>query len=371
MKIVVSVTNDIITDRRVAKTCSTLHNLGFEVVLIGRKLKKSLPIDSRPYKTIRMKLIFNRGAVFYAEYNIRLFLYLLFTKFDILLSNDLDTLLANYLSSTLKRKSIVYDSHEYFTELPELKYNRIAKKTWEIIEKWIFPKLKHTITVNNSIADLYLEKYGKRPYVVRNVPSVNKDLIFAQSRSIVLNTDKPIVIMQGAINIDRGAEELIQSMQFVDNAVLYIIGNGDVVEKLKTMIVELGLSNIVNLIPAMPYPELIEYTKQASIGVSLEKNTNLNYAYCLPNKLFDYIQNQVPVLVSNMVEMERIVTTYKVGETISSHDPKQIAMKINAMLADKEKLQLYKQNCRIAADQLCWENEEIILKNIYTELMNP
>ena len=118
-KIIVSVTNDLSTDQRVDKICNTLLELNFDVVLIGRKLPNSIRVK-RVYSTRRFKLWFNKGALFYANYNIRLFFFLLFNKTDALWSNDLDTLLPNYLISKWKNKKLIFDSHEYFTEVPEL-----------------------------------------------------------------------------------------------------------------------------------------------------------------------------------------------------------------------------------------------------------
>ena len=116
-RIIVSVTNDLSADQRVHKVCTSLHEMGFDVLLVGRKLRTSFPL-SRVYSTKRMKFIFNNGVFFYAIYNLRLFFFLLFSKCDLLLSNDLDTLLANHLASKIKKISLVYDSHELFPESP-------------------------------------------------------------------------------------------------------------------------------------------------------------------------------------------------------------------------------------------------------------
>ena len=103
-----------------------LLELGYEVQWVGRKLPQSLPLD-RPYKTHRMSLVFNKGVLFYAEFQIRLLFFLLTHRSTHLLSNDLDTVLPNYLVSRLYHATLVYDTHEYFCGVPELE-GRWAKK---------------------------------------------------------------------------------------------------------------------------------------------------------------------------------------------------------------------------------------------------
>lgn len=367
---IVSVINDLSTDQRVHKTCTTLHNLGFTVTLVGRKQRKSIDLAPRVYETKRMFLLFEKGPLFYAEYQLRLFLYLIFKKSTILVSNDLDTLLPNYIASKLKNVPLVYDTHEVFCEVPELQHNPIKKKIWKRIERWIFPKLKHVFTVNNSISELYSKEYGVNIHVVRNVPFLKKQTELLSGELLNLPKDKKIVVLQGAgINVDRGAEEAVEAMQYVNNAILLIIGSGDVIGKLQQMVADLNIQDRVQFIGKVPLEKLLQYTSLADLGLTLDKDTNINYRYSLPNKLFDYIHAGVPVLASNLIEIKKIIDKYAVGDCISSHEPQHIASKINNILNDSETLINWKKNTKIAASELNWETEEQQLIKVYKQFI--
>jgi glycosyltransferase involved in cell wall biosynthesis len=366
-KVIVSVINDLVTDQRVKKSCQTLTDMGFEVMLVGRQLKKSPPMEERPYPTVRMKLLFEKGPLFYATFNLRLFFFLLFHKAELLLSNDLDTLLPNYLVSRIKGIPLIYDSHEYFTEVPELVNRKGVQNIWKRIERWVFPKLKDVITVNDSIADLYEKEYGIRPVVVRNVSpkrEVSKD--FKDRKAFDLPEDKFLMILQGSgINIQRGAEEMVLAMQYVSDANLLIVGGGDVLDELKSLVKKYGLEQKIFFKPRQPYPILANLTYIADLGLTLDKDTNINYRFSLPNKLFDYIQAGTPVLASPLPEVKKIIDTYEIGDFIPSHEPVEIAEKVNQIVANQEVMSKWRKNITFAASQLNWENEERQLKEVF------
>ena len=366
-KIIISVTNDLVGDNRVYKVAGSLTKFGFDVLLVGRMLKNSLSFESE-YKNKRFKLIFNKGFLFYACYNIRLFMFLLFVKADIFLSNDLDTLPANFFASKIRKKKLVYDSHEYFTEVPELVNRPRVKRVWERNEKMILPKVKHSYTVCSSIADIYNKKYGIDMKVVRNIPVcefVKKQTVLSLPEKI---KNRKIILYQGAVNIGRGLKPTVKAMQYVENVVFVIIGEGDIFEELLKLVQELNLTDKVIFIGKIPFDKLYFYTKKADIGISLEENIGLNYYYALPNKLFDYIRANVPVLVSPLPEIKNIVGTYEIGCFIENHNPEHIAEKINFMLNSPEKMQTWKENLKKASSELCWENEEKVLKDIFLNL---
>jgi hypothetical protein len=284
--ITVLVSNDLQHDQRVAKVCKTLLSLNYDITF------------ERPYEIKRFRLWFAKGALFYAALNIRLFFYLLFKRTDVILANDLDTLLPAYLVSRLRNKRLVYDSHEYFTEAEGLTGRAFQKNAWLAIERMIFPKLKDVYTVNQSIADIYTEQYGVNVKVVRNIPELNPLENVKSREELGLPIDKKVLLLQGAyIDPDRGGVELVQAMQYVEDALLLIIGSGRDIDNIKTLIKDLNLSEKVRVYPKLPYDELRQYTANADLGLSLDKPLHLNYTLSLPNKLFDYIHAGTPVLV--------------------------------------------------------------------------
>ena len=367
-RIIVSVTNDLVTDQRVRKVCGTLHTNGYDILLIGRKLPESLPLE-RPYATHRMSLFFKKGFLFYAEYNIRLFIKLLFLKKDILLANDLDTLLPNYIIAKFFRKKLVYDSHELFTEVPELTSRPRVRNIWLRIESAIFPHLKNVITVNRIIASVFEKKYGVPVHVIRNIspklPDFHPDIQWAKR----IKGNRKMLILQGSgINKDRGAEEAVAMMQYLDDMLLVIIGGGDVFDTLQQMVKNLKIADRVLFIGKLPYDELLKYTQIADLGLSLDKGSNLNYEYSLPNKVFDYIQCQIPLFVSNRRVVAKLVKDNNIGVVFQNHNPEEMAQLVREVFADTERLKIWKTQLKKAAEKYNWERESEKLLNIYKQL---
>jgi glycosyltransferase involved in cell wall biosynthesis len=368
-KLLMAVTNDLVSDNRVHKIASTLTQMGFDVTLAGRKLKASPDIAYRPYRTRRFKLWINKGPLFYANYNIRLFFYLLFNKYEVINANDLDSLWACYAASKITKAHLVYDSHEYFTEVPELVDRPKVKRIWERIEARILPKLKNCYTVCESIANIYNKKYGCDFKVVRNLPMKTAYADIDKDYRPPFPSDLPVVLYQGAVNKGRGIEEAIVAMHHIDNARLVIIGNGDLYDKCKQLATDEKLTDKVFFTGRVPFQQLAKMTRYAAVGLSLEKDIGLNYRYALPNKLFDYIHSHVPVIASSLPEIKRVVETYKTGISIEETTPIQVSNAINYLLRNKNLIEEIKSNCQKAKAELNWENEEKTIKKLYNKLL--
>lgn len=370
-----SVTNDLTADQRVHKVASTLKKCGYYPVLIGRELKNSLPVDDRNYRTKRMRLLFIKGPFFYAEYNFRLFMVLLFSRCKLMIANDLDSLLANFLAYKIKsivfRKNVqlIYDSHELFTEVPELNGRPFAKNVWLLIEKMILPGIKYSYTVCESISEEYSRKYGVKMQVVRNLPFCGQQVDEKKELIPILKqyTGKRLILYQGALNIGRGIEHVIHAMELINNAVFIIIGDGDIKNKLKSIVENKSLEEKVHFVGKITFNSLSAYTKSADIGIVLQEDLSLSYRFVLPNRLFDYIHAELPVIASDLPEIRKIFLENEIGLLVSDLYPENLAQKITYLLDDSEKRNQIKEKMKLVKEKYCWENEEKKLIDLFTK----
>ena len=370
MRVVLSVTNDLVTDQRVHRSCMALHEAGHQVTLVGRLLPESLPLD-RPYHTRRMRLLFRKKAVFYAEYNIRLFFLLLFSRVDVFYANDTDTLPANYWAARLRHKPLFFDAHEMFPEVPELVGRLRVKAFWTRIEDRYIPRVDAAVTVCQSIADIYKQRYGIHMDVVRNVPMPRAE-VPTVTHPIEKN-GRYMLLYQGAVNLGRGIEPMLDAMPYLPDCLFVVAGVGDKYEELRSMAAQRGLDGQVLFLGRLPLEELRQVTLQADLGISFLENLGLNYYYSLPNRLADFAQAGVPVVATDFPEIRRVVEGYGIGTlvpdsvtSLSTAQPKQIADIIHSTLHYWQTIDPAEKQRRFerAANDLSWENDkQVLLKN--------
>jgi glycosyltransferase involved in cell wall biosynthesis len=377
--VVVTVISDLVTDSRVHRTCQTLHDNGYRVLLIGSIRKGSIELKSRDYQTDRLKTWFKKSALFYLEFNIRLFLRLIRLRGDIFLGNDLDVMPATLSAAQIKRKPVVYDTHEYFLGMAGMDQKPLRRSIWKFVESNVFKRLKYIYTVSESIRNVYRREYQKKMFVVRNIPFLQnhtpdltlEERTWIKSIELRIPNIKNLLLLQGAgLNEFRGVEEMIYAMIFLDASSfhLLIIGGGDVFTKLEKIIEQNQLNKKITLIQKMPFGVLSHFTRKAKLGISIDKSFVANHKYSLPNKFFEYLHAGVPVLSSRLIEQERLINHYEVGGFIEDHQPENIARKIKEIFANPDLLDRWKQNtCRVR-QELNWENESKILLDIFKQV---
>ncbi len=353
-KIFITSTSNLITDQRVAKMVEYLLTKELDVTVLARKFpREKRSVKSTEYNSRILKMIFKKGLFFYAEFNLKIFFYLLFKKADYYMAIDLDTLLACKTASLFKRVPIIFDSHEYFPEVPEVVNRPLVKKIWTIIENLIVPSVWAAITVSEGVAGIYKKIYGKEFILVRNIPSANNDSVH-EVRDV---SESPIVYYQGALNIGRGLEESIKAMKYLPNYIFNIVGGGDIENELKELTKKLNLEDRVNFIGVIPYNELENYASKADIGLCLLRNLGLNYYHSLPNRLFDYPKMGLPILATAFPDIKSFIDEYKTGVYINGLNPKLIAEKIKYICENRDIRKEMSVNLRKVATELSWERE--------------
>ena len=358
-RLLFTVTNDLRYDQRMDRICTSLAEQGYAVTLIGRIRKQSPPLSPRKYQQKRLFCFFEKGPFFYAEYNLRLFFYLLFQKADLLCAIDMDTILPVYFVSRLKGVQRLYDAHEYFSQMEEVISRPRIYRFWHGLEKRMIPRFPRGYTVCQSIAEAFETKFGVRYAVIRNLPRTEPASLAVERESFLL--------YQGAVNKGRGLDQLIKAMHQIPLP-LVICGDGNAMDEVKQQIRKEGLENRITLTGMLKPEELKIYTRKALIGINPFQREGLNQYFSLANKFFDYIQAGTPQVTMNYPEYRRINDQFRVAVLIETLDAEAIATAVNNLHQDLVLYRTLEQQCQVAARELTWEKESTTLLNFYESL---
>ena len=302
-------------------------------------------------------------------------------KADIISGHDIIctymALLSNIGRKGSKRAKIVYDSHEFEIGRTAKRRN-VTKKVISLAERFAIKRVDETIVVSNSIAQEIKKVYrlDKAPSVVRNIPEkwdVDKKQTKDNADDLKTNMKdvKYIISYHGIIAPSRGIETAIDMIEKTADLGLIIIGYAlmeDYLDTLKKSVAEKGLEDRVLFLGAVNNRDLWRYIGAADLSFLMLPPASASYYYSLPNKLFEAIQSETPLIASDFPEIRSIVDKYKVGVIAKWDDIDDIVSKAEGLLSDKGLYSETKSNVAAAKEELCWENEKKILQDIYLRL---
>ncbi len=363
-RIICTVTNDLSHDQRMHRICSSLYRAGFEVWLVGRHRPNSPPIVSLPFYTRRLPCHFQRGKLFYLEYNLRLLLFLLRHRADAINSVDLDTLLPGVIAARLRRIPCIYDAHEYFTETPEVVNRPLIKFVWEQLARWCIPQVRAAYTVGPALAELLSKRYGKSFRVVRNVPH-------RRLPSTPREPSEPhILLYQGMLNAARGLETAIDALALLPETFhLWLVGDGDIKADLEDRVRQLGITDRVRFWGFQSPSRLPEINQAAWLGLNLLEARGLSYYYSLANKTFDYIQDRLPSVQMEFPEYSRLQAEYACFLMLAELDSETFTQALLELKSAPDQYQELLDKTAKAAEMLNWEREERRLLEIYSTIV--
>ncbi|MDQ2794825.1 MAG: glycosyltransferase [Bacteroidota bacterium] len=368
-RLVFAVTTDLCFDQRMQRICGSLAAAGYRVQLVGWKRPASPALTAQPYEQHRLRGWFQQGKPFYFEYNLRLLLYLLGQRASAWCACDLDTALPMWLRARLGGQPLVYDAHELFTEVPEVVARPAVQRVWRAVEKFVVPRARLAYTVGPALARLFEQRYGRPFGVVRNVSRY--------APAPFLETAGSYLLYQGALNVGRGLEQLLEAMPQV-NGRLVICGEGDCSAALRAQAARLGLlatgSDPVGKVEFRGFvlpPALREVTRQAAVGIMLLDNVGLSYYYSLANKFFDYVHAGIPQILIDFPEYRVLNDEFDVAELVPDLAPATLAAALNRLLpgGDAARYQHLAANCRRAAPQLSWQHEALELRRLWASVV--
>ncbi len=294
---------------------------------------------------------------------------------DVIHAHDLNTLpVAVKLKKKLKAH-LIFDAHELYGHLAQAEEtqsrlnNRILKKFAPYVDKFI--------TVNHSIGGFYNKVFKKLPAARVIMNAVIKSEPFPYDgrlhEAVDISPDTKIALYQGGFAAHRGLIHLVMSAEFLnDDWCLVFMGSGYIEREILQQISLLreripDIDNRIKVIPQVPQSELVKWTAGATVGLIPYENTCLNHRYCTPNKLWEYPNAGVPVLVSRLYEMEMMVARHEIGWFLPTKlSARGIADCINQL--DEGELTLKQKNCKSFIQSNNWSYYEPELKLLYREL---
>lgn len=359
-RIVFTVTNDLSYDQRMIRICTSLANSGYQVLLVGRRMPRSVPLQQRPFSQKRITCIFHKGFAFYAEYNLRLFFFLLFCRTSAICAIDLDTIIPCRLVAVIRKLPAIYDAHELFCEMKEIVLRPRIYRIWKWIERTNVPAFKFAYTVNQPIADEFRRMYGKTFGVIRNLPVLSPLAIPAKSERFI--------VYQGAVNEGRCFETLIPAMKEV-NARLFICGDGNFMKQARQLAGEYGLNDRVIFKGKLEPAALRTFTESAYIGITLFDDRGLSNFYSLANRFFDYMHAGVPQLCVDFPVYRNIIEQHEFAVLVKDTSAPGLAAELNRLLSDDKLYNRLQQNCMEARNTLNWQQEEKALISFYKNVI--
>lgn len=382
MKNVLSIVfNELTNDNRVINQAESLQKEGYLVTILAILDTSDLPLQEfcNGVKVIRIPLGYKTSGIYrirglrYFYHQLYLFLkyyQIASSDFDFIHCHDLNTLQYGARVKFFKRDRVklIYDAHEYETEVTDLHGWR---KTYEKLKERLLIKFcDRVITVSNSIAEEYVRLYRiEKPVVVLNCPVlrtegiVKKDL-FREKFGIATNTK--ILLYQGGMFHGRGINIILETFDqfsFKDLVVIFM-GEGELTNKVKSH-AKYGESVFHH--PYVSGDVLLEYTSSADIGLSFGEDICLSHRYSLPNKMFEFIAAGLPVIGSaGLVEAKELLYKHQVGLAADTDDVEGLAKVINN-LPDLASTEL-KDHLVSARAKFNWKTQEKKLIDLYSKL---
>lgn len=359
-KVLITFLGNINYDTRCLNLFESLQKNNFNVEFIGFDwLTENFSSSFKDKKTIYKLSKKKFSLFFYLKFYFLLQIKLFTKQFDVIFAEDLYCLPFCVIIGKLKGAKVIYDCRELFGFLAGLKNKKLLQKFWSTIEKLFISKADLIITTGEMDSEFIRTNYKiKNDIVIRNLPLYKKSFSPVNYYKLLgIEKNKKVLLYQGSVLHGRGLKMTFNFLSKTDDFVLVVIGGGEFQEYYKNLSTKMGLNYKVFFIGKIPQKKLLDYTAGAFAGLALIENISLSYYYALPNKLFEYVMAEVPVIATYLPQMKKVIDAYQVGFTIEENDLEGLEICFNNLVTDKNLYLTIKINCKKASAELCWDIE--------------
>ena len=158
--------------------------------------------------------------------------------------------------------------------------------------------------------------------------------VFHPSEPAGESDNRPVVIYTGNIGSAQDLDACVRAMARLsnDDAVLRLVGSGDVVPELKQLVEELSLGDRVEFTGLVSRETVPELLNEATVGIATLKDTDA-LKYAMPTKVFEYMACALPTLVTGGDHIEWFINESGGGLHVEN-DPDRIAEVLDDLLDD-------------------------------------
>lgn len=282
---------------------------------------------------------------------------------DVVIANDLSALpLALRVASGAP---VIFDAHELSTEEhAQIRWWRMfAAPHADALLRDGLPRTSGMMTVSAGIAAVYAERYGVAPLVITNAP--------IQSALEPSSVDQPIrMIHHGIAVAERRLELMIEAMNLIDDRftldLMLVPSQPRYLSRLRRLV---SAHPRVRLLDPIPQRSIVSWCNNYDVGVFVLPPHNGNQLHVLPNKLFEFIQARLAVVVGPSPEMARVVRDHDCGLVTRDFTPESLAETLASLTPAN--IAAYKRQSDVAAGRLNAEHNRAAVLKLVASALEP
>lgn len=286
-------------------------------------------------------------------------------RFDIVVANEARAMALGY--HVAQGAPVVADMHEWAPE------ERAHVRSWRLLVKPFMthqcrkylPKMAAVTVVNDSIGELYRDRFGVHPRTVRNAGAF-RDLEPSEVRDGRIR-----LVHSGGAVPGRNVEALIEAVRELDpvhTLDLYLVPGRDGGRYLDSIRALIADESRITLHPPVSPGELVDTLSQYDVGIFSLPPLTPNHRFMLPNKIFDFVQARLAVVFGSAPETDRLISEHEVG--VIAPDASAQAMRETLASLNEQQVRIFKQNAAKAAKVLNSAEDSDVVRTVVENLLS-